>query len=532
MGFGAAGCSFLTKPEQGEIQCVVKNRPEDGGLRVDPCPADMYCSGTRRSKELPLTGVCKPEPEGCKSDADAGEPDQCGDDIDNDCDDHVDEFEKTVPEKCDGIDNNCNGLTDEGFDLDEDGVSQCGDLNGKNSRVDCDDRNASVNPGMPDICDGLDNDCDDDFDEAPNGQEDSCEAPLRCSKGSCVMPTCATPAPLGLACAADEQCIDANCVTQKCQPACKANEVCQQQAPTPICIPIPKRPNGAPCSTDTDCASDLCIVREALRLPSDAPRSVCAQSCCRDSDCKAPDETCFVSGTGTRSCLPKTFAVNLATNSAKPALCTSNVAMSGTECPSGQTCGVATLTAATGAQMTPSGTLATTVCRTPTATTNTKFAESCNPANPTNPAGVTCASRLCGPGSNVFQNLCSAPCQTSKDCAELQKAAQSGFFNYNPPAYCQYADLGVTYFTTSIYDHNYVPICIVTRGDEIGTGITGSECEKNADCADGACIGTSSESKGRCAPPCCTNAQCTAVKAELRCRPVIRGVGRYELRCL
>lgn len=63
-------------------------------------------------------------------------------------------------EVCDGEDNNCNGLVDEGFDLDRDGFTTC--------QGDCDDEKASVNPGMTvDPIDGLDNDCDGQTDEDP-----------------------------------------------------------------------------------------------------------------------------------------------------------------------------------------------------------------------------------------------------------------------------------------------------------------------------------------------------------------------------
>ena len=56
-----------------------------------------------------------------------------------------------IAEVCNGIDDNCNGQVDEGFDVDGDGYTTCGG--------DCNDNNPSVNPGQYEICDGLDNDC-------------------------------------------------------------------------------------------------------------------------------------------------------------------------------------------------------------------------------------------------------------------------------------------------------------------------------------------------------------------------------------
>ena len=58
-----------------------------------------------------------------------------------------------VDELCNGKDDDCDGATDEDFDIDQDGYRTCDN--------DCDDNNALRNPGLEEICDDFDNDCDD-----------------------------------------------------------------------------------------------------------------------------------------------------------------------------------------------------------------------------------------------------------------------------------------------------------------------------------------------------------------------------------
>ncbi len=68
-----------------------------------------------------------------------------------DCNDNNSGIHPGVKEICDGKDNDCNGLIDEGFDNDNDGYTTCGG--------DCDDSNSRTHPGAEEPC-GKDYNCD------------------------------------------------------------------------------------------------------------------------------------------------------------------------------------------------------------------------------------------------------------------------------------------------------------------------------------------------------------------------------------
>lgn len=104
------------------------------------------------------------------------EPERCGDGIDNDCDGTVDEGS---PESCNGVDDDCDGRVDEEVlnafyeDRDGDGVGSgeatlsCEAPKGfVAAHGDCDDSDAALSPEADEVCDGLDNNCDGEPDEA------------------------------------------------------------------------------------------------------------------------------------------------------------------------------------------------------------------------------------------------------------------------------------------------------------------------------------------------------------------------------
>src|SRR5688572_19507057 len=98
----------------------------------------------------------------------------------SDCNDIDETIYSGAPELCDDKDNNCNGQTDEGAtiviyyrDADGDGYGNAGISTNSctkppgyvTNNTDCSDNDETIYPGAPELCDGKDNNCNDQTDE-------------------------------------------------------------------------------------------------------------------------------------------------------------------------------------------------------------------------------------------------------------------------------------------------------------------------------------------------------------------------------
>ena len=144
--------------EEGVGECVAEG--------VTVCKTDGI--GTKCNAEPGTSGteVCDGLDNDCDGSKDEGfnedgdEYTTCG----GDCDDTDSAVNPEATEVCDFIDNDCDESIDEGFNQDEDGYKTC--------EGDCNDGNALINPGADEICDSIDNDCDEDIDEGFDEDED------------------------------------------------------------------------------------------------------------------------------------------------------------------------------------------------------------------------------------------------------------------------------------------------------------------------------------------------------------------------
>jgi hypothetical protein len=141
------------------IEVHAQNAATDGGTHSvgieDPSGADGL-TAYRGTQALPpgwalRFSVCN------ELDLDGDGVTEC----DGDCDDADPLRSPSLPELCDGRDNDCDGAADDGQDADGDGVTACG-VDGVlgTSDDDCDPLDPAVYPGATELCNGIDDDCD------------------------------------------------------------------------------------------------------------------------------------------------------------------------------------------------------------------------------------------------------------------------------------------------------------------------------------------------------------------------------------
>ena len=244
------GCLTLGCPPG--YECI-----RDMCVASDPCE-DVVCS---TPGEVCSGGVCV-----------AGEGDLDGDGVRarDDCDDTDASVFPGAEERCNGVDDDCDGETDEGFDADGDGFTVCG--GGVPEDADCDDDDPLAFPGGEEVCNGADDDCDGTVDDGLAAR--ACSAMCGTGVESCLGGEWVCDAP------ATGECVPAETGTAPC-----GNCGTQSRTCSATCL----WGGWSACAGEGECSAGS---TRTDGCPNACMATVCSDTCTWGSTCGACSGTC------------------------------------------------------------------------------------------------------------------------------------------------------------------------------------------------------------------------------------------------